>query len=162
MPATVMQPIFDWLLLILAILIFARFLEWLLIILLLRNTTAGYLKWKEYMNSFGMGVRLGVDLPSEDYASVPDTSRYNRDFGGSRRWNSCNIVTLGIGQDRMTATPLQMANVMSIIANRGYYYTPHFIDSIQDETIDDTAFLGKIPDKTYGNKYFKQRLPGCY
>ncbi len=110
---------------------------------LYHNTTRGYLKWKEYMNSFGMGVRLGVDLPSEDRASVPDTSRYNRDFGGSRRWNSCNIVTLGIGQDRMTATPLQMANVMSIIANRGYYYTPHFIDSIQDETIADTAFLGR-------------------
>jgi penicillin-binding protein 2 len=95
------------------------------------NTTAGYLRWKKYMNAFGLGVKLGVDLPSEDHASVPDTSRYNRDFGGSRRWNSCNIVTLGIGQDRMTATPLQMANLMSIIANRGYYYTPHLIDSIQ-------------------------------
>jgi penicillin-binding protein 2 len=106
-----------------------------------KNTTAGYLKWKGYMNAFGMGVRLGVDLPSEDYASVPDTSRYNRDFGGSRRWNSCNIVTLGIGQDRMTATPLQMANVMSIIANKGFYYTPHFVDSIQDETASDTSLI---------------------
>jgi penicillin-binding protein 2 len=123
-----------------------------------RNTTKGYLKWKSYMNSFGMGVRLGVDLPSEDYASIPDTSKYNRDFGGSRRWNSCNIVTLGIGQDRMTATPLQMANVMSIIGNKGYYYTPHFVDSIQDETIADTTYLARfrerhtvthIPDTAY-------------
>lgn len=111
------------------------------------NTTSGYLKWKEYMNSFGMGVRLGVDLPSEDKASIPDTSRYNRDFGGNRRWNSCNVLTLGIGQDRMTATPLQMANVTSIIANRGYYYTPHLVDSIQDESIDDTAFLSKYRTK---------------
>ncbi|MDB5249365.1 MAG: mrdA [Segetibacter sp.] len=103
------------------------------------NASEGYLKWKKYMNAFGMGVKLGVDLPSEDRASVPDTSRYNRDFGGARRWNSCNIVTLGIGQDRMTATPLQMANVMSIIANRGYYYTPHLVDSIQDETANDTT-----------------------
>ena len=110
---------------------------------LYRNPTKGYLKWKEYMNAFGMGVRLGVDLPSEDRASIPDTSTYNRDFGGSRRWNSCNILTLGIGQDRMTATPLQMANVMSIIGNKGYYYTPHFVDSIQDETIADTAILAK-------------------
>ncbi len=110
------------------------------------NTTGGYLKWKEYMNSFGMGVRLGVDLPSEDYASIPDTSRYNKDFG-ARRWRSCNILTLGIGQDRMTATPLQLANVMCIIANKGYYYTPHFIDSIQSERIDDTLFLGKYRRK---------------
>jgi len=112
-----------------------------------RNTTMGYLKWKEYMNSFGLGVRLGVDLPSEDYASIPDTSRYNRDFGGPHRWSSCNILTLGIGQDRMTATPLQLANIMCLIANKGYYYTPHFIDSIQDETISDTAFLGKYRKK---------------
>jgi penicillin-binding protein 2 len=33
---------------------------------------------------------------------------------------------------------------MSIIANKGYYYTHHFIDSIQDETIDDTAFLARF------------------
>ncbi len=109
-----------------------------------KNTIGGYLKWKEYMNAFGMGVKLGVDLPSEDYASVPDTARYNKDFGGAKRWNSCNVVTLGIGQDRMTATPLQMANVTSIIANRGYYYTPHFIDSIQDETIDDSTYLTRF------------------
>ena len=108
-----------------------------------KNTIQGYLKWKEYMNAFGMGVRLGVDLPSEDYASIPDTSRYNKDFGGSRRWNSCSVVTLGIGQDRMTATPLQMANVTSIIANRGYYYTPHLIDSIQDETLDDSVYISR-------------------
>ena len=39
----------------------------------------------------------------------------------------------------MTATPLQMVNVLTVIANRGYYYTPHFIDSVQDETSSDTV-----------------------
>lgn len=112
-----------------------------------KNTAAGYLKWKHYMNSFGLGVRLGVDLPSEDDANIPDTSRYNRDFGGNMRWNSCNILTLGIGQDRMTATPLQLANLMCIIANKGYYYTPHFIDSIQGETMEDTAYLARYREK---------------
>jgi penicillin-binding protein 2 len=113
-----------------------------------RSTQAGYLKWKEYMNSFGMGVPLDIDLPSEDKGNIPDTSRYNRDFGGPR-WNSCNILTLGIGQDRMLATPLQLANVMCFIANKGYYYTPHFVDSIENETTDDTVFLGKYRRKHY-------------
>jgi penicillin-binding protein 2 len=130
------------------------------------NTIRGYLKWKEYMNSFGMGVRLGVDLPSEDYASIPDTSRYNKDFGGSRRWNSCSILTLGIGQDRMTATPLQMANVLSVIANRGYYYTPHFVDSIQDETTADSVYLGKFRarhDVTHiSNQAYQAVVDGMY
>ncbi len=107
------------------------------------NAQAGYLKWKEYMNAFGLGVRLDVDLPSEDKASIPDTAKYNRDFGGYARWNSCNILTLGIGQDRMTATPLQLANAMCFIANKGTYYTPHFVDSIENETIEDTVFMNK-------------------
>lgn len=112
-----------------------------------RNTTEGYLKWKEYMNAFGLGVKLGVDLPSEDKASIPDTSRYNKDFGGAHRWNSCSILTLGIGQDRMTATPLQLANVMCVIANKGYYYTPHFVDSIQEEKPEDSVYIGRYRKK---------------
>ena len=111
------------------------------------NPQAGYLKWKEYMNAFGLGVPLGVDLPGEVKASIPDTGRYNRDFGGFARWKSCNILTLGIGQDRMTATPLQLANLMCIIANKGYYYTPHFVDSLENEEIEDTVYLSKFRRK---------------
>ncbi|MBV9961164.1 MAG: penicillin-binding protein 2 [Parafilimonas sp.] len=106
------------------------------------NPRLGYLEWKHYMNAFGYGVDLNADLPGEDDGNIPDTSGYNKDFGGPR-WNSCNIVTLGIGQDRMLATPLQIANAMCIIANKGYYYTPHFIDSIEDETAADSVSIGK-------------------
>lgn len=96
----------------------------------------GYHKWKEYMNDFGLGERLGVDLPSEDRGNVPDTARYNREYRG--RWNSCTNLSLGIGQDMMLVTPLQLANAMCIIANKGYYYTPHFVRKIDDETEADT------------------------
>ncbi len=111
------------------------------------NPNQGYLKWKEYMNAFGLGRRLEVDLPSEDKANIPDTSVYNKFFGGARRWNSCSVLTLGIGQDKMTATPLQMANLMCIIANRGYYFPPHFVDSIENEQIEDTVLMNKYRKK---------------
>jgi penicillin-binding protein 2 len=101
----------------------------------------GYLKWKQYMNSFGLGRKLGIDLPSENRASIPDTAQYNKDFGGAKYWNSCYMLTLGIGQDRMTATPLQLANAMAFIANKGYYYTPHFIDSVEEEDEIDKKLL---------------------
>jgi penicillin-binding protein 2 len=129
------------------------------------NPQAGYIKWKQYNNAFGLGVRVGVDLPSEDKGSIPDTAKYNRDFGGFARWNSCNLFTLGIGQDRMTATPLQMANAMAIIANNGKYYIPHFVDSIQNETTEDTVYLAKyrrlhqpvhIPDSLFN--YIKEGM----
>jgi len=102
----------------------------------LGGTVNGYLKWKQYMNSFGLGVRLGVDLPSEDKGLIADTSFYNRLY--KRSWNSCTNVFLGIGQGEMQATPLQMANIMCIIANKGYYYTPHFVQSIDGQLETDT------------------------
>ena len=107
----------------------------------------GYLKWKEYINSFGFGRQLGIDLPSENKANIPDTAAYNKDFGNPKYWNSCYMLTLGIGQDRMTATPLQLANSMALIANDGYYYTPHFVDSIEEEDQEDKIELAKFRTK---------------
>ena len=112
-----------------------------------RNAKLGYLKWKEYVNSFGLGRKLGIDLPSENRANIPDTAQYNKDFGGAKYWNSCYMLTLGIGQDRMTATPLQMANTMAFIANEGYYYTPHFVDSVEEEDDTDKEVLAKFRTK---------------
>jgi penicillin-binding protein 2 len=111
------------------------------------SAKAGYLKWKEYVNAFGLGRKLGVDLPSENKASIPDTAQYNKDFGNPKYWNSCYMLTLGIGQDRMTATPLQLANAMSFISNEGYYYTPHFVDSIEDESEEEAASMAKYRTK---------------
>lgn len=103
----------------------------------LGGTVNGYLRWKQYMNSFGLGVRLGVDLPSEDKGLIADTSFYNKLY--NRSWGSCTNVFLGIGQGEMQTTPLQMANMMCIIANKGFYYTPHFVQSIDGQMESDTV-----------------------
>jgi penicillin-binding protein 2 len=120
------------------------------------SAKAGYVKWKEYMNAFGFGRKLGVDLPSENKANIPDTAQYSKDFGNPRFWNSCYMLTLGIGQDRMTATPLQLANSMAFIANEGYYYTPHFVDSIESETEDEAAQLAPFRTKQKVTKIPKE------
>lgn len=120
-----------------------------------KNVDDGYAHWKKYMNSFGFGVRLGVDLPSEDDGLIVDTSFYNKLYNNS--WNSCTNVFLGIGQGEMQATPLQMANMMCIIANKGYYYTPHFVDSIDGKGAGDSILqpfnvrheVTHIPDSIY-------------
>jgi len=120
------------------------------------NAKKGYLKWKEYMNAFGFGKKLGIDLPSENRANIPDTAQYNRDFGGAKYWNSCYMLTLGIGQDRMTATPLQLANAMAYLANEGFYYTPHFVDSIENEDEEDKVMLEKYRTKIEVTKIAKE------
>ena len=106
-----------------------------------RNVKQGYLHWKSYMNAFGIGVKLGVDLPNENTGGIPDTSVYNKENAGY--WTSCTNLTLGIGQDKMQTTPLQMANAMCIISNKGYYYTPHFITKIEGQTEDDSVWVNK-------------------
>lgn len=117
----------------------------------------GYLKWREYMNQFGLGVKLGVDIPGENTGLIPDTSVYNKE--NNNHWTSCTNLTLGIGQDKMQATPLQLANFTALIANKGYYYTPHFVEKIDNESEEDTAIMNKfrrrhdilthIPDTAY-------------
>lgn len=102
----------------------------------LHGVRNGLTKWKEYVNAFGLGHRIGVDLPSEDGGNIPDTSTYDKEYNHS--WNSCTMVTMGIGQDKMQVTPLQMANAMCIVANKGYFYTPHFVKSIEGAPEDDT------------------------
>jgi penicillin-binding protein 2 len=96
----------------------------------------GLMRWKEYVNGFGLGHRLGVDLPSEDGGNIPDTAAYDKDY--HHAWNSCTMVTMGIGQDKMQETPLQIANSMCVVANKGYYYTPHFVRDIEGSPEDDT------------------------
>jgi len=122
------------------------------------NAKTGYLKWKEYVNGFGLGRKLGIDLPSENKANIPDTAAYNKDFGNPKYWNSCYMLTLGIGQDRMTATPLQLANSMAFIANNGYYITPHFVDSIEEESEEESNLMEKYRTKqkvtNIPNQYF--------
>ncbi|MEO5681941.1 MAG: penicillin-binding protein 2 [Chitinophagaceae bacterium] len=122
-----------------------------------RNPRKGLQEWSKYMGAFGYGHRLGVDLPSEDGGNIPDTISYDKEYRG--QWNSCTMVTLGIGQDKMTATPMQIANAISIVANKGHYFIPHFVDKIDGETKDDTAVLSRyrskhevlshIPDSSY-------------
>jgi penicillin-binding protein 2 len=108
----------------------------------IHSTRKGLTKWKEYMNAFGYGHRTGVDLASEDGGNIPDTAAYDKEYRG--QWNSCTMVTLGIGQDKMLATPLQIANGICIVANKGYYYVPHFVKSIADENESDSSLVNKF------------------
>jgi penicillin-binding protein 2 len=88
----------------------------------------GYKAWREKVMKFGFGRRLGVDIADEGGGSIPLVDRFNRVY--KNNWNYSNIYSLSIGQGEMGVTLLQMANQSCIIANRGYYYTPHLIKGV--------------------------------
>lgn len=102
-----------------------------------RGTTpsAQFEKWKNYMVEMGYGYRLGVDLPSESRGFIPNPEFYSKSFRG-RNWSANSIISVAIGQGEVLATPLQIANLASTIANRGWFITPHIVKAVSDTVID--------------------------
>ena len=102
------------------------------------NIKEGMRCWTEYVKSFGFGERLGCDLYGESKGFVPTTEFYDKGYNG--RWNWGTVISCAIGQGEMACTPLQMANLAAIIANRGYYITPHIIKAIDGRDSIDSRF----------------------
>lgn len=91
-------------------------------------------KWKEDMVSMGYGYELGIDLPGEQRGYIPNSKVYDKLYKG--RWNSSTIISIAIGQGEILSTPLQICNLASTIANRGYYIVPHVVKEIEDMSLD--------------------------
>lgn len=93
--------------------------------------------WHSFMLSMGLGRPTGVDLPDEASGLIPDAAYLDQTHKG---WNGTTIMWLGMGQGEVRTTPLQLCNLAAVIANRGYWYTPHIHKSTEDAPLD-SAFL---------------------
>jgi len=100
--------------------------------------------WDNYMYAFGLGHKLGVDVPSEKRGNIPTPATYDKVFGAGH-WNFCSFRSVSIGQGEVDVTPIQVANEMAYIANKGWYYTPHIVDSIEGG--DKFGMLDKYREK---------------
>ncbi|MEO8110666.1 MAG: penicillin-binding protein 2 [Ginsengibacter sp.] len=85
--------------------------------------------WDNYMYAFGLGHKLGVDIPSEKSGLIPTPKTYDKIYGKGH-WNFCTFRSVSIGQGEVNVTPVQVANEMAYLANKGWYITPHLVDSI--------------------------------
>jgi penicillin-binding protein 2 len=116
-------------------------------------------KWVDYVKSFGYGRKLDSDFLDEQKGYVPDAAYYNRVYRGS--WNSYTVLSLSIGQGELGCTPLQMANLAAIVANRGYYYIPHIVKAIEGQDSLDSRFYEKQYAKVDA-KYFEPIVEGMW
>lgn len=89
-------------------------------------------KWADYMDQFGLGRRTGLDLLGEFGGNIPNASYYDKQYSGWR-WGASTVISIAIGQGEITTTPLQMANLYAILANRGKYITPHLAKKFKDD-----------------------------
>jgi penicillin-binding protein 2 len=102
----------------------------------------GFRKWREAVSKFGIGSKLDIDLPGERKGLLPTAELYTKRWK-SERWGSGFNISLSIGQGELGITPLQMANVVAIVANRGFYYKPHLIKAIGAKKIIRPEFTKK-------------------
>lgn len=97
-----------------------------------KSTEVSFQDWRARIALFGIGVKLDADLPNVLKGSVPTIDYYNKYFGKGS-WKSSTIISLGIGQGELGITPLQNANILAAVANRGWYYTPHVVKAIGEK-----------------------------
>jgi penicillin-binding protein 2 len=91
----------------------------------------GLNRWAEYMHNFGLGSKFETDITGLREGLIPDAAYYDKWYG-HHTWAFSTIRSIAIGQGEVKTTPLQMANIAALIANRGWYYTPHFVRKIGD------------------------------
>ena len=115
-----------------------------------KNVEQAMNTWRDYMVSMGFGYKLGIDLPGEKRGLIPNAEFYDNAYNGS--WNGLTIISIAIGQGEVNLTPLQIANLGATIANRGYFYTPHVVRSIQ----------GKGIDPEYRKRHYTRAAPWAY
>lgn len=131
-----------------------------------RDAAVGLDIWAEYVRSFGIGTDLHTDFPGGVQGNVPNTKYYNEEFPNKRnpygkyRWAFSTIQSISIGQGEVLITPMEMANLAAIMANRGYFYYPHFIKEIEGGEIPE-IYLNKNETKV-NPEHFEPVIDGMW
>lgn len=127
------------------------------------NPSKGVDEWKKIMSSFGVGEFLNNDLAVGSKGRIPTGAFYEKRSGGKKDWTSAytmnGSIFNGMGQGDVLLTPLQMANSVAAIVNRGWYYTPHIVKAIDGKPNPDPRF--KVKHKTLVDpKHFDPIMKG--
>lgn len=119
----------------------------------------GMNNWNKHVESFGLGNFFGNDIYGGRKGLIPDSDYYDRWYP-AKNWRASTTISNAIGQGEVLTTPIQLANMVAAIANRGYYYTPHIIKDIKGDSIDSKF---KVKHQTTIDKeHFKPIIQGLY
>lgn len=125
-----------------------------------KDSPYGLNVWDDYMHRFGFGIRLPIDLPNVKTGRIPDTAYYNKKYGAGK-WAFSTIYSNSIGQGEVEVVPIQMANLACIVANRGYYYTPHIVRYYGPDSTRNEEFYTKH-ETGINPSYFEIAAKGMY
>jgi penicillin-binding protein 2 len=122
------------------------------------NVNAAFDVWRDHIVNMGFGYPLGVDLPSEKGGVIPSSRFYTNVVFKTERWNAHNIISIAIGQGEILATPLQIANLGAMIANRGHFYTPHVVKELKGVAPESAYAMRHEPG--FGREHFNVIVDG--
>ena len=91
----------------------------------------GVVKLHDYLEKFGFGSTLGIDLPGENPGLVPSPEW--KEKTKKEAWYLGDTYHMAIGQGDVLVTPLQMATAIGSIANDGELLKPHLVAKITDK-----------------------------
>lgn len=118
-----------------------------------KDSKIGLDQWKKHVVSFGLDQELLIDFGVTRPGNIPGSDYYDKMYGEGR-WAFSTIYSISIGQGEIEMTPLQMANLAAIIANRGYYYVPHMIRGVSEPGRIDSIYTTKR-QTTVDSQYYK-------
>jgi penicillin-binding protein 2 len=104
--------------------------------------------WNKYSRLFHFGEKTGVELTNENPGLVPSYQYYNKVYGEGK-WTKGMLANLAIGQGELLTTPLQLAQFITILANKGVLYRPHVGLKLVDPIHKHVRWLS-VKGKTLG------------
>lgn len=117
-----------------------------------------YDHWRHEVMQFGIGKRLNSDVNSERKGNLPEHSYFDR-YYGKKGWKAITVRSMSVGQGEIELTPLQLANQAVVIANRGYYFTPHLVKGVGGIDQKYAKFQDTIKTD-FEKKHFEQVIEG--
>lgn len=136
------------------------------------NPGKGIDEWRAIMKSFGLGAYMDNDLAVGAPGKIPSGQFYENyqkriyKAAGikkdSKDWSplSTGAIFNGMGQGDVLLTPLQMANFTAAIVNKGWYYTPHIVKSIDGKPNPDKRFKVKHKTLVQNDHYYDVVMKG--
>lgn len=106
------------------------------------STKKAFDVWRSHALSFGLGTKFDSDLPYGYTGNIPSSAYFDK-LHGKNRWKALTVISLAIGQGEVLTTPVQLANLAAVVANRGYYVTPHIIRAIGSKDSLNTTLMSK-------------------
>jgi penicillin-binding protein 2 len=125
-----------------------------------KASAIGLAQWHDAVQKFGIGQKLGVDLPSELRGNLPDVDYYDRAYKGKLRWKFSYIYSLSIGEGELLISPMKLVNLAAIMANRGWYITPHYLKGLGKPGFNVPEQYHEKHQTGFNRQYFENVVEG--